>query len=206
MIFLTHGIQVTFGMEKTFPDSSKLHSDQALLALYRAGDGDAAAVLLSRYIPLINRYAYQFRSVLDPDDLIQEGSIGFLDAVRTYDLASAAQFSSYASVCIRNRMLKAVEKNSSKKAGILNNSISLDEIGESSDGLTPEKIFIEKESFAAVLGDVNNVLSPLERKVLFSHLGGCDRNTIAESLHISLKSVDNALQRVRRKLKSIHRA
>ena len=75
MIFLTHGIQVTFGMEKTFPDSSKPRSDQALLALYRAGDGDAAAVLLSRYIPLINRYAYQFRSVLDPDDLIQEGSI-----------------------------------------------------------------------------------------------------------------------------------
>ena len=103
-------------------------------------------------------------------------------------------------------MLKAVEKNSSKKAGILNNSIPLEDAEERSDEQTPEQIFIDKERLEAVLADVNNVLSPLERKILFSHLGGCDYQTIADSLHISLKSVDNALQRVRRKLKSIHRA
>ena len=195
-------------MEKTLSGSAggPVAADETILALYREGDGEAAAILLSRYIPLINRYAYQFRGVLDPDDLIQEGSIGFLDAVRNYAPGSDIKFSSYASVCIKNRMLKAVEKSSSKKAGILNNSIPLEEAAENSDGQTPEKIFIDKESLAAVLADVNNVLSPLERKILFSHLGGCDYQTIADSLHISLKSVDNALQRVRRKLKSIHRA
>ncbi len=183
-----------------------LAEEQALLALYQGGDGDAAAVLLSRYIPLIHRYAHQFQGVLDSDDLIQEGCIGFLDAIRSFDPDSGVKFSSYASVCIKNRMLKAVEKSSSKKAGILNNSIPLEEAEERSDGLTPEKIFIEKESLEAVLEDVNNVLSPLERKILFSHLGGCDYQMIADSLHISRKAVDNALQRVRRKLKSIHRA
>ncbi len=190
-------------MEKSLPSSL---ADEELLTLYQNGDGDAAAVLLSRYIPLINRYAYQFRGVLDPDDLIQEGSIGFLDAVRNYLPGSGTKFSSYASVCIRNRMRKAVEKSSSKKAGILNNSIPLEDAEERSDEQTPEQIFIDKERLEAVLADVNNVLSPLERKILFSHLGGCDYQTIADSLHISLKSVDNALQRVRRKLKSIHRA
>ena len=192
-------------MAKTASDNLA-SSDETLLALYRQGDGDAAAILLSRYISRISRYAYRFQGVLDPDDLIQEGSIGLLDALRSYIPASSATFSSYASVCIKNRMLKAVEKNSSKKAGILNNSIPLDEAADTSDGQTPENIFIEKESLAAVLADVYNVLSPFERKVLFSHLGGCDYQTIADSLHISLKSVDNALQRVRRKLKAIHRA
>ena len=161
-------------MEKSLPSSL---ADEELLTLYQNGDGDAAAVLLSRYIPLINRYAYQFRGVLDPDDLIQEGSIGFLDAVRNYLPGSGTKFSSYASVCIRNRMRKAVEKSSSKKAGILNNSIPLEDAEERSDEQTPEQIFIDKERLEAVLADVNNVLSPLERKILFSHLGGCDYQT-----------------------------
>ena len=96
-----------------------LAEEQALLALYQGGDGDAAAVLLSRYIPLIHRYAHQFQGVLDSDDLIQEGCIGFLDAIRSFDPDSGVKFSSYASVCIKNRMLKAVEKAPAKRPASL---------------------------------------------------------------------------------------
>lgn len=103
-------------------------------------------------------------------------------------------------------MLKAVEKASSQKAGALIGSVSLDELPERADDLTPENIFIGKESLDAVMDDVKKVLSPLERRILFSYLGGLDYGTIAKNLKISQKSVDNALQRVRRKLKSIHRA
>ena len=164
------------------------------------------AVLISRYIPLINKYAFQFSKILDFDDLVQEGSLGLLDAISSFRPDKDVKFSTYAAVCIRNKMLKAVEKASSQKSGALIGSVSLDQMPERADDLTPENIFIGKESLDAVMDDVKKVLSPLERRILFSHLGGLDYKTIAQNLKISQKSVDNALQRVRRKLKSIHRA
>lgn len=171
-----------------------------------AGDTDAVAVLISRYIPLINKYAFQFSKVLDFDDLVQEGSLGLLDAISSFRPDKDVKFSTYAAVCVRNKMLKAVEKASSQKSGGLRGNVSLSELPERADDLTPENIFIGKESLDAVMDDVKKVLSPLERRILFSHLGGMDYKTIAQNLKISQKSVDNALQRVRRKLKSIHRA
>lgn len=180
-------------------------SDIDLVSLC-AGNKDVAAVLISRYIPLINKYAFQFSKVLDFDDLVQEGSLGLLDAISSFKPDKDVKFSTYAAVCIRNKMLKAVEKVRSRKAGALRGSVSLDQLPERVDDLTPENIFIGKESLDAVMDDVKKVLSPLERRILFSHLGGWDYQTIAQNLKISQKSVDNALQRVRRKLKSIHRA
>ena len=155
---------------------------------------------------MINKYAFQFSKILDFDDLVQEGSLGLLDAISSFRPDKDVKFSTYAAVCIRNKMLKAVEKASSQKAGALSGSVSLDDLPERADDLTPENIFIGKESLSAVMDDVKKVLSPLERRILFSHLGGLDYGTIAHNLKISQKSVDNALQRVRRKLKSIHRA
>lgn len=180
-------------------------SDAQLVRLC-AGDKDAVAVLISRYIPLINKYAFQFCKILDFDDLVQEGSLGLLDAISSFRPDKDVKFSTYAAVCIRNKMLKAVEKASSQKSGALIGSVSLDELPERADDLTPENIFIGKESLDAVMDDVKKVLSPLERRILFAYLGGLDYKAIAHNLKISQKSVDNALQRVRRKLKSIHRA
>lgn len=180
-------------------------SDAQLVQLC-AEDKDAVAVLISRYIPLINKCAFQFCKILDFDDLVQEGSLGLLDAISSFKPDKDVKFSTYAAVCIRNKMLKAVEKASSQKSGALIGSVSLDELPERVDDLTPENIFIGKESLDAVMDDVKKVLSPLERRILFAHLGGLDYKAIAYNLKISQKSVDNALQRVRRKLKSIHRA
>lgn len=181
-------------------------ADAKLARLFQSGNGEAAAVLISRYIRLINKFAFSYSGILDFDDLAQEGCIGLLDAANSYDPGRSPSFAGYASACIRNRILKAIEKNSSQKAGALNHSVSLDELPERPDELTPEKIFIHKESLETVLSEVNRLLSPMERKILYFHLGGFDYQTIADTLHISSKSVDNALQRVRRKLKSISRA
>lgn len=102
-------------------------------------------------------------------------------------------------------MRKAVEKSRTGKARLLTDSLPLDSAPVRPDPLTPEQICIDRETLAAVMEAVDTVLSPYERQILFASLSGQDYRTIAASLNTSPKSVDNALQRVRRKLKSIHR-
>ncbi|MBR6790511.1 MAG: sigma-70 family RNA polymerase sigma factor [Oscillospiraceae bacterium] len=180
-------------------------TDEELVLRSRQQDREAEAVLISRYISLIDRIAYRHCGILDFDDLVQEGCIGLLDAVASFDPARNASFRTYAQVCIRNRVYKALEKTQSDKARLLLESVSLDEISESafSDELTPEQFFLSQERMQNWLGEIDRLLSPMERKIFFAHLGGFDYQTIADTLHISVKSVDNALQRVRRKLKTI---
>jgi len=181
-------------------ESLKNLSDNDLIILSK-DNRDAEALLISRYIPLVNKYAFQFINVMDFDDLVQEGSLGLLDAISGFDVKKDAKFSSFAATCIRNKILKAVEKLTSKKQGSGVKSLPLDEALEQSTTLTPENIVIGKESLFTVLEDVKKVLSPLEREVLFLHLSGMEHQLIAKRLCIKEKSVDNALQRARKKLK-----
>ena len=186
-------------------DAPKL-SDEVLVERYRARSSEALAELMGRYLPLIHKIALQYQDVLDFDDLVQEGCIGLLDAVRSFHLDTSSSFSPYAMVCVRNRMRKAVEKSRTGKSRLLTESLPLDDSAEIQSGtLTPEQICIDRETLAAVMKAVDTALSPFERKVLFASLSGQDYRTIAASLNISPKSVDNALQRVRRKLRSVHR-
>ncbi|MGI5893316.1 MAG: sigma-70 family RNA polymerase sigma factor [Candidatus Merdivicinus sp.] len=180
-------------------------SDVELVELYRQRNSEALAELMGRYLPGIHKNAMQYQDVLDFDDLVQEGCIGLLDAVRSFHRDNHTQFSTYAMVCIRNRMRKAVEKCRSNKARLLTESLPLDDAAIRPDSLTPEKICMDKETLAAVMEAVHTELSLLERQILFASLSGENYQTIADCLNISPKSVDNALQRVRRKLKSIHR-
>ena len=180
-------------------------TDEELVLRSREQDREAEAVLISRYITPIDRIAYRHCGVLDFDDLVQEGCIGLLDAIASFDPAKGTSFRTYALTCIRNRMYKALEKTQSDKARLLLESVSLDELSESafSGEPTPEQAFLSRERVEGWLREIDRVLSPMERKVFFAHLGGFEYQTIADTLHISLKSVDNALQRVRRKLKTI---
>jgi len=180
-------------------------TDEELVLCSRQQDREAEAVLISRYISLIDRIAYRHCGILDFDDLVQEGCIGLLDAIASFDPAKGASFRTYAQTCIRNRVYKALERTQSDKARLFLESVSLDEISESesSDEPTPEQAFLAQERVEGWLGEIDRLLSPMERKIFFAHLGGFDYQTIADTLHISVKSVDNALQRVRRKLKTI---
>ena len=179
--------------------------DEELVEQYQKRNGDALAELMTRYLPLIQKYAVQYQHVFDYDDLVQEGCIGLLDAVRSFHRDNHTKFSTYALVCIRNRVQKAVEKATSKKAVPFQDRVSLEDAGVLPDHSSQEKIFLDREAMDAVMRAVQTNLSPMERKVLFALLDGRDYQTIAASLNISPKSVDNALQRVRRKLKSIRR-
>ncbi len=180
-------------------------SDEELVLYCRNHVQKAEAVLIARYIPLVNRIVYRHCGILDFDDLAQEGCIGLLDAIASFDPDKNTSFRTYAQVCIQNRIYKALEKAQTVKARMLSESISLDEISETalSDAPTPEQAFLAQERLQAMLQSIDQVLSPMERRIFFAHLGGFDYQTIADNLHISLKSVDNALQRVRKKLKTI---
>ncbi len=178
-------------------------SDNALIEL-SSENRDATAVLISRYIPLINKLAFQFVNIMDFDDLVQEGSLGLLDAISGFDPERDVKFSTYAKTCIRNKILKAVEKATSLKEGKGIKNVPLDLLKDEGSDLTPESILIGKENLFAVMEDVKKTLSPLEREVLFLHLSGMDYQQIAKHLDIKEKSVDNALQRVRKKLKSLN--
>lgn len=179
-------------------------SDDALARLCAQGDEDAAVALIVRYLPLVRARAGVFASGSGEsyEDLCQEGTVGLLAAVRDYD-ASKASFATFARLCI-DRVLISAERSRKRKKQIPDaNLIPLD--GE--EGLPsapqddPEAIVIQREDYARLVRKVAKTLSPLENRVLSLYLDGVSYSEIAERLNLSAKAVDNALQRIRRKLK-----
>lgn len=145
---------------------------------------------------------------LDADDLVQEGLIGLFRAVESYDAAQGASFSTYAITCINNSITSAVKQAARKKHLPLSGYISLDEedTGMVSGGATPEELTIANEAYAALQTKINDNLSDFERDVLALYLEGYDYLAVAKRLDTTPKSVDNALQRARKKLKSKRKA
>lgn len=182
-------------------------SDQELLALYRKGSQEACACLLARYANLINRRisAVQIRGI-ERDDLRQEAYMGLLGAVRSYDEAKNSSFGAYASFCIANSLKNLFAAASTKKADLYRKTISLQESGlenlYGAEDTNPEARMIAEESYAGLRRLLSEVLTPLEQEVLRLYFSGCSYHETAARLHVSPKSVDNALQRVRRKLKA----
>lgn len=179
--------------------------DEQLCLLFRDGNMDAIAVLISRYLGLVRSKASFFDTVgLERDDLIQEGLLGVLDAAKNYDEEKKASFRTFASKCIQNKLSTAASTASSKKNHPLNCYVELDEGLEQSDMVpNPETLFISKETVDILSDHMKKLLSDLELSVLLGFLDGLHYEELAESLGVSVKSVGNALQRVRKKLKAV---
>ena len=183
-------------------------TDELLWRRASAGEANSEEKLIEKYSVLVKIYARQFfLAGGDSEDLIQEGMMGLLSAVRHYDPARDASFRTFAELCIRNRLYTAVKAASRNKHSPLNDSLSLespqfDECqGHISYGFRdPEELLISKERFEAVLTEMNSVLSPFESQVLKLYLEGLSYNEIAERVKKPVKSVDNAVQRIRKKL------
>lgn len=141
---------------------------------------------------------------LDTDDLYQEGLLGLYNSALTYNVNSGASFKTYASVCISNRLKNACRKQNSKKNSLLNNSLSLDDVPhvETSKTNLPEVQLETNETIEEMSKQIHISLSDFERKVLMLTLSGTKREEIAKSLNITVKSLDNAIGRVRKKLKN----
>lgn len=180
--------------------------DERLVIAAKSGDNEAMAALVASMLPLIRKTASVSPSpVVDCDDLVQEGLIGLLSAVRTFDSKKETTFRTYAKVCISNSIRSAVRKTKNGK-DIPNSSIvPIDEASSlCSDPLCdPQNLIVENEEAQRLLLNMDKRLSKTERNVLRLYLFGDSYSVISEKLSLSgEKAVDNALQRIRKKLKS----
>lgn len=183
-------------------------TDEMMWRRASAGEAKSEEKLIEKYAVLARICARQFFLVGgDSEDLIQEGMMGLLSAVRHYDPDREANFKTFAERCIRNRLYTAVKAASRNKHTPLNDSLSLEspQFDECQERISyhfrdPEELLIGKERFSAVLAEMNAVLSPFESQVLKLYLEGLSYNEIAEKVNKPAKSVDNAVQRIRKKL------
>lgn len=187
--------------------------DSALLTLARGGNELAEDTLILRYRRTVLACTRPyFLAGGDSEDLLQEGMIGLLSAMREFDPASGsgASFRTYAQLCIRRRVISAARSASRLKHSPLNDSVSLDEIlsdeTRSDSPLarqfdrSPEDQLLAREREGDFIAAYARYLSPFEIRILKYYLDGCSYREIAKSCGRSEKSVDNAVQRIRKKL------
>lgn len=178
-------------------------ADEQLVRLAQGGDDEAMKVIISRFAFIVRVKAARLSSnAILPEDLAQEGMFGLLSAIYRYTGTVGVSFKTYADKCISNCMLSAVKTYSRKKHLPLNSFISLDsENFEIADALNPEDIVIANDEVSRMMETIANRLSQLERSVVTLYLSGKSYEEIASELQLSQKSVDNAMQRVHKKLR-----
>ena len=192
-------------------------SDESLQRRAVLGDRDAEESLARRYVRLVRICARPyFLAGGDREDLTQEGMFGLLSAIRTYDPDADTTFKTYAELCIKRRILSAVKNAARKKHTPLNEGVPFEQVlSEESQAHTansesfrriPEEQVLARESESEFLTVYGRQLTKLEREVLQYYLEGYSCREIALRLSRSVKSVDNAVQRVRRKLASAHKS
>ena len=176
------------------------YSDEELCRLTASGDRDAEEVLVKRYLRMVRVCARPyFLAGGDSEDLIQEATFGLLKAIREFAPGRDAKFKTFAEVCIRNRIRSAVTTASRSKHAPLNDSVPF-EPPMLGIGASPEELYISREEEAERLARLAEKLSPLEQKILELFLHGLSYREIGEQVGRPAKSVDNAIQRIRRKV------
>ena len=178
-------------------------SDEVLQKMAADGDRAAEETLILRYSRTVRSCARPlFLAGGDSEDLTQEGFLGLLDAIREYKSDRDASFSTFAQVCIRNRLRSAVRSASREKHAVLNAALSWeqDNVEPATAPPSPEEMLIAREDRAEELVRLEQNLSSLEREILEHYLNGLSYSEIAQATHRSAKSVDNAVQRIRKKL------
>ena len=196
------------------PDYEAL-TDEELIRRIRLNDPDAEDVLYLRYKQVVRSKARTYFLVgADREDIIQEGMIGLFKAVCDYEFDKQASFRAFAELCITRQIITAIKSATRKKHIPLNTYVSLSRpVYEDGDGertlidvlettriSDPEEALIGRESYEAIARDIENALSRLEREALALYLHGLSYQQIASAMGRSTKCVDNAIQRVKKKL------
>lgn len=190
-------------------------SDEELVEAFKNGNPDAGEYLLYRYTYISKRIIAPFYLVgAEKDDLMQEALLGLYKAIREYDPDKNCSFKSYASVCIKRHIISVVRSSTRQKHNPLNNYISfnmllyedkevylLEKITDNSLE-DPEDILELKERENLISYTVNKHLSKFEKQVLSCYFSGLSYQEASEFLNRDVKSVDNALQRIKRKMKN----
>lgn len=175
-----------------------------LIQRFRGGDKQAAEILMEEYKGAVNRLARAFYiKGADRDDVVQEGMIGLYNAIVTYDLDGSAAFSTYATECIKNRILDCIRSGNRLKNKALSDSLPISSLDDTKvSGQSPEDIAINAEEIDTLRTFICENFSENESKLLDMYYEGCSYAEIADALGKNTKYVDNALQRIRKKIKA----
>ena len=173
------------------------------LAVAAAGCSDSTTELISRYMKLIWVKANSMaNAAVDAEDLAQEGMLGLMNAVAHFDPNREIRFSTFADVCMTNKMKSALIR-SRHTALPVEDAESAAQVQNEVEDDDPEQILLRKERLQELYREMDHILSRRELEIFKLFLSGLRYEQMAERLHITEKSVDNAMQRVRRKLKSV---
>ena len=184
-------------------------SDEELIARLRDGETIIEDYLMEKYKGLVRQKARaMFLIGGDTDDLIQEGMIGLFKAVRDFQPGREATFATFARMCIDRQIYSAIQNSNRQKHLLLNSYVSLTQEDESSpiwelSVENPEEIIIDQETTRDLQQKISDYLSPMENKVLDLYLKGEGYVEIGRILGKSPKSIDNALQRIRAKIREV---
>ena len=176
-------------------------SDGELVSLINGGNYKYFQTLINRYMPYIVSVASRYKAGgLDTEDFIQEGVLAIFSAVKAFD-GNKASFKTFVTLCINRAISSAVARVSGAEKHIPDGLISPIDDVELTDHNNPESIFIEIENYNSLEHSIKEELSDFEYQVLCEFLSDKSYADIADSLGVSVKSVDNALKRVRLKIK-----
>ena len=186
-------------MRSIFVENYKNASDEEIVAQICGGDYELLPVIFSRYDKRIRYYADKYCRESDREDAAQEASLALYSAVKNYD-KDKSSFSSFASLCIKRSVIDCA-KRAGRKKNIPEELLEPIEDVSIPDCNSPEKIFFDKEAYKALTHSIKLELSGMELAVLQLFLSGKKYVDIVDVLGVSEKSVNNALMRIRRKLK-----
>ena len=188
-------------------------ADEALLMQIRRGDDQALESLINKYKNFVRSKAKTYFLIgADKEDIVQEGMIGLFKAIRDFKDEKLVSFKSFAEICVTRQIITAIKAATRQKHMPLNSYVSLNKPVFEDDGertlietinhdsvSDPELLFISKEEVSRIEDKIQEVLSPFEMDVLYAYLQGKSYQEIAAVLNKEVKSVDNALQRVKKK-------
>ena len=187
--------------------------DEELVELAQKGDGEALAFLLDKYKNFVRTRARSYFLIgADHEDIVQEGMIGLYKAIRDYNPDKLTTFRAFAELCVKRQIITAIKTATRQKHYALNSYVSLNKplYDEESDRTlldvlegrvtNPEDLYISQEDLSHIESQIDSMLSELEQQVLQCFLDGSSYQEIAEELGRHVKSIDNALQRIKKKL------
>lgn len=188
--------------------------DDEILELVHAGNTEALDFLITKYKPLVRMKGKSYFLIgADKEDILQEGMIGLYKAIRDFREEKLTSFRAFAELCITRQIITAIKTATRQKHIPLNSYVSLDKpvYDEESERTLldtiassvvddPEQLLISQESFDFMEEKMGEMLSDLEQQVLMLYIEGQSYQEISEQLNRHVKSIDNALQRVKRKL------
>lgn len=198
---------------------SGLHmlDDEELIHLIHQEDKHALDFLINKYRNFVQGKAQAYFLIgADREDIVQEGMIGLYKAIRDYDKEKLSSFKAFAELCITRQIITAIKTATRQKHTPLNSYVSLDKpiFDEESDrtlidviagsmSVDPEELLVNQEKLVDMEFKLSELLSGFEKQVLHLYLDGCSYQEISAKLDRHVKSVDNALQRVKRKLEQL---